>query len=51
MTSGGNVVRFGFRFGDDEGAGSRLVGEGECIGFVGCGDSTVAILSSDICCA
>lgn len=50
MTSGGNAVRFGFGFGDGEGAGSRLVGEGVCMGFVGCGDSTVAILSSDMWC-
>lgn len=48
MTSGGNVVRFGF--GDGEGAGSKLVGEGDCMGFVGCGDSTGAILSSNMCC-
>jgi len=47
VTRGGNAVRFGL--GDGEFTGSRLVGDGDCTAFVGCGDSTVAILSSDMC--
>lgn len=47
VTSGGRVVRFGF--GDGEGAGSKLVGEGDGMGFVGWGDSTVAMLCFEYC--
>jgi hypothetical protein len=48
VTSGGKVVRFGF--GDGEEAGMKPVGEGAWTALMGCGDSTVAILSSDMCC-